>query len=112
MQRIPEADLMDDPAQATAYGQADFSEAHDRFIVLFRERFGMESWGGPVLDLGCGTGDITVRFAKAFRDRDFRNSLCAAYRSEEVEQQILRTGLKALKIETVSDRHWIAWGRA
>ncbi|PCJ85058.1 MAG: SAM-dependent methyltransferase, partial [Thiotrichaceae bacterium] len=28
MQRIPEADLMDDGAQAKAYAEADFSEPH------------------------------------------------------------------------------------
>jgi cyclopropane fatty-acyl-phospholipid synthase-like methyltransferase len=64
MRRIPEPELMDDPAQALAYAQADFSEPHDRFVDLFIERFGSEI-RGKVLDLGCGPGDICRRFARA-----------------------------------------------
>lgn len=41
---------------------------------------------------------------------DFFNSLLAAYRVEEVEQQLDRAGLAGLRIEVVTDRHWIAWG--
>ncbi len=220
MKRIPEPDLMDDPAQAEAYHRADFTEAHERFIALFRQFFPAGSWTGPVLDLGCGTADVTRRFARVFDDqrihgvdgaeamlrwgrevlereglgsrvellrrylpvdqlpeskygavisnsllhhlqdplilwsairrfavpgapvlvvdllrpatpervaelvalhaageaeilrRDFFNSLCAAYRPDEVEQQIREAGLTALTVEMVSDRHWIARGRS
>jgi ubiquinone/menaquinone biosynthesis C-methylase UbiE len=42
--------------------------------------------------------------------KDFHNSLLAAYRVEEVEEQLRRSGLP-LEVETVSDRHWIAHGR-
>lgn len=218
VQRIPEPELMNDPEQAEAYHRADFSEAHDHFVALFRECFEAQSWTGPVLDLGCGTADVTRRFAKAYegvrvqgidgaenmlqwgrealaRDglsdrvtlycrylpddglpeehygavisnsllhhlrnpsdlwnairrcstpgapvlvmdlvrpetpaeaaelvklhagreaailqRDFFNSLCAAYRVEEVEQQIRQAGLVPLRVRSVSDRHWIAYG--
>jgi SAM-dependent methyltransferase len=217
--RVPEPDLMDDAAQAEAYHRADFSEAHDRFVALFDELFGARSWQGPVLDLGCGTADVTLRFAERFpgvvihgidgaeamlrlgrqavarsdaaarvslysrylpaerlaaprygamisnsllhhlrdpltlwqtiRDfaadaapvlvmdlirpatpaaareivdrhaagdaeilrRDFFNSLCAAYRPDEVEEQLTEAGLATISVRIVSDRHWIAWGR-
>jgi ubiquinone/menaquinone biosynthesis C-methylase UbiE len=66
MERIPEAQLMDDFEQARAYALADFEEPHSRFIALFRERFPDEEMGGVVLDLGCGPGDITRRFANAY----------------------------------------------
>jgi len=66
MQRIPEAELMDEPEQALAYARADFSEPHNRFVALFRERFGGAPAGNSVLDLGCGPGDICRRFARAF----------------------------------------------
>ncbi|MCU0735815.1 MAG: class I SAM-dependent methyltransferase [Methylotetracoccus sp.] len=220
MDRIPEPDLMDDPAQAEAYHRADFTEAHEHFVTLFRQLFEAGSWAGPVLDLGCGTADVTRRFARVFDDqpihgvdgaeamlrlgremleweglncrvelfcrylpvdqlpeprygavisnsllhhlqdpltlwsvirrfaapgapilvmdllrpatseraaelvalhaageaeilrRDFFNSLCAAYRPHEVEQQIREAGLEGIDVTTVSDRHWIAWGRA
>lgn len=65
MQRIPEPELMLDPEQAVAYAQADFEAPHNQFIALFRERF-PEPVTGDVLDLGCGPGDIAVRFARAF----------------------------------------------
>lgn len=67
MQRIPEAELMEDPAQALAYAEADFSEPHNHFIALFRQRFGTQIQG-TLLDLGCGPGDICQRFANAFPD--------------------------------------------
>lgn len=66
MQRIPEPELMDQPEQALAYARADFSEPHNRFVELYRERFGSPPPGTTVLDLGCGPGDICRRFARAF----------------------------------------------
>jgi len=65
MQRIPETELMDDFEQARAYALADFEEPHNAFIKLFREKFPREV-DGVVLELGCGTGDISKRFARAF----------------------------------------------
>ncbi|MBL1261938.1 MAG: class I SAM-dependent methyltransferase [Thiotrichaceae bacterium] len=66
MQRIPEADLMDDGAQAKAYAEADFSEPHENFIALFKQQWPGWDVIGRVLDLGCGTADISIRFARAF----------------------------------------------
>ncbi|MBI5740745.1 MAG: class I SAM-dependent methyltransferase [Nitrospirae bacterium] len=65
MKRIPEPDLMDDAEQAEAYAAADFSEPHDAFVSRFRERFPDFS-RGDILDLGCGTADVIIRFARAF----------------------------------------------
>jgi SAM-dependent methyltransferase len=219
MDRIPEPELMLDPEQALAYAQADFEEPHSRFVELFSECFFGEPVEGCVLDLGCGPGDIALRFARAYpsclvdgvdgsqamidagkdalarsgvADRvrlvrcllpqdtpprstydaaitnsllhhlsdpmvlwravrayvrpgapvfvmdlmrpesraaaerlvdehaagepevlreDFFNSLCAAYRPEEVKAQIKAAGLHAFAVEPVSDRHLIAFGR-
>ncbi|MEW6648289.1 MAG: class I SAM-dependent methyltransferase [Pseudomonadota bacterium] len=66
MERIAEPELMDEAAQARAYAEADFSAPHQRFIELFREQFPALAPQGCVLDLGCGPGDITRRFARAF----------------------------------------------
>jgi len=41
---------------------------------------------------------------------DFYNSLLAAYTTTEVSDQLLRAGLDRLRIESVSDRHWIVSG--
>lgn len=66
MERVAEPELMDEAAQARAYAEADFSAPHQRFIELFCARFpGLEP-RGSVLDLGCGPGDITRRFARTF----------------------------------------------
>lgn len=40
--------------------------------------------------------------------RDFHNSLLAAYRPDEVREQLLSAGLRDLEVEVVSDRHWLA----
>ena len=66
MTRIPEPELMEDPAQARAYAGADFSVPHSNFIKLFRIAFPGRPISGHVMDLGCGPGDITIRFAAAF----------------------------------------------
>jgi ubiquinone/menaquinone biosynthesis C-methylase UbiE len=63
--RVPEPELMDTSEQARAYAAADFTEPHDAFVARFRERF-PEFRSGRVLDLGCGTADVTVRFARAY----------------------------------------------
>ncbi len=66
MPRIPEPDLMEDMEQARAYSLADFEEPHNRFIELIKEKFPGEQFDRLVLDLGCGTADICIRFANAF----------------------------------------------
>ncbi|MBO0893777.1 MAG: class I SAM-dependent methyltransferase, partial [Acidimicrobiales bacterium] len=216
VRRVPEPELMDEPAQARAYAEADFSEAHDRFVAHIGARFGPLE--GQVLDLGCGPADPTVRLARAnpavsivgvdagpvmlglagerieraglggrirleqrrlpdpsLEERrfdavvsnsllhhlpdpivlwttagrcvrpggvvavmdllrpadlagvdrlvaqigeapavlraDFRNSLLAAYRLEEVEAQLAAAGLVDLSVEQISDRHLFAGGR-
>jgi SAM-dependent methyltransferase len=66
MQRQPEPELMTDPAQAAAYANADFEAPHSRVIDLFRPAFPDWPGTGHVLDLGCGPGDIALRFARAY----------------------------------------------
>jgi len=66
MQRMPEPELMDEPEQAAAYAAADFAEAHSRIIAAFEQFFPQVEVAGPVLDLGCGPGDIGFRFAARF----------------------------------------------
>jgi len=63
MPRVLEPELMDDPAQALVYARADFEKENQGFIDRFREYF-PEFTEGHILDLGCGPGDIPVRFAR------------------------------------------------
>ena len=56
---------MDDPAQALVYAQADFEQENQGFVDRFRDYFPDFS-DGHALDLGCGPGDIPIRFAQAF----------------------------------------------
>ncbi|MCG3776578.1 MAG: 8-demethylnovobiocic acid C(8)-methyltransferase [Nitrospira sp.] len=64
MERILEPELMDDPEQALVYARADFEQENQGFVDRFREYF-PEFTEGHILDLGCGPGDIPVRFARA-----------------------------------------------
>lgn len=64
MERIPEPELMEDPAQALAYARADFSDVNQGFVDRFRSTF-PDLTRGRVLDLGCGPADIPIRLARA-----------------------------------------------
>lgn len=65
MQRLPEPELMEEREQVLAYALADFDAPHSRVLELFQEEF-PGPLRGDVLDLGCGPGDISNRFARAF----------------------------------------------
>ena len=66
MKRVPEPELMLAEEQARAYAAADFQEPHDRFVALLQEKFPELPPSGHALDLGCGPGDISRRFARAY----------------------------------------------
>lgn len=57
---------MNDDAQALAYAQADFEDPHSEFVTHFKDNLGDIGIDGQVLDLGCGPGDISFRFAREF----------------------------------------------
>ena len=65
MDRTLEPELMDDPEQALIYARADFEQENQGFVDRFREDFPDFS-EGHVFDLGCGPGDIPIRFARSF----------------------------------------------
>ncbi|MBT3335803.1 MAG: class I SAM-dependent methyltransferase [Methylococcales bacterium] len=66
MKRLTEPELMEDETQVLAYANANFSVAHDHFITLIKGQLVAERMPETVLELGCGPGDITQRFAHAF----------------------------------------------
>jgi len=59
---------MDEETQVKAYADADFEESNSNFLALFQGAFANYRTRGYVLDLGCGPGDITLRFAQAYQD--------------------------------------------
>ena len=64
MDRIPEPEVMDDPAQVVAYARADFAQVNQAFVDRFHAAF-PEFAAGRVVDLGCGPADIPIRLARA-----------------------------------------------
>lgn len=65
MERVPEVECMDDPAEARAYAEMDHSEANRAFVedlICFRLT------AGDLLDLGTGPADIPILLAKALPD--------------------------------------------
>lgn len=63
--RTVEPELMTGAAQALAYAQADFEAAHSAYPRLLAEKFPRPPRRAFALDLGCGPGDVTRRFALA-----------------------------------------------
>jgi ubiquinone/menaquinone biosynthesis C-methylase UbiE len=66
MDRQTEPELMEDPEQVKAYAEADFSVPHQQFINRIQDFINEPNFNGVALDLGCGPGDISMRFARAF----------------------------------------------
>lgn len=64
MLRVPEPELMDEPAQARAYAEADFSEPNQLFTDAAVAGLAAQT-PGELIDLGCGPGDICLRLARA-----------------------------------------------
>lgn len=95
MERIPEPELMEDPAQAEAYATSDFSEPHNAFVDRFKRLF-PDFTEGIVVDLGCGNADPTIRFARA----------CPKVKLVGLDgsEAMLKFGRKAVEAARLSDR--------
>jgi trans-aconitate methyltransferase len=66
MERQLEPELMEDADQVKAYAEADFEIPHNQFIERLKDFVDQPHFSGTALDLGCGPGDISIRFARAF----------------------------------------------
>jgi len=65
LDRTPEPELMDQPAQVEAYAAADFTSSNQWFVDDLVERFRPRPACGRLIDLGCGPADICIRLARA-----------------------------------------------
>ncbi len=101
MQRVPEDELMDTPQNAQAYAEVDFSEPNSKFVANFAEKFpGFD--GRSILDLGCGPGDIAIRFAKRYPAASVIGLDGAGAMIDIARQTIARDGLA----DRVEARRW------
>ena len=93
---------MNDPAQARAYAEADFESAHQSFVRFFQEKFPRLDVNHEVLDLGCGPGDVSRRFARAFPHAVLHAVDGAAAMLQQARQRNTQAGLdsRILLIET------------
>lgn len=94
MERIPEAaELMLGLEQAQAYAGTDLSQLNAKIIEAFRMHFA-EFSSGEVLDLGCGTADVTIRFAQAYPQATLVGIDGASSMLEMGKARILEAGLE------------------
>ena len=103
--RVLEPELMDDPRQAEVYARADFEEENQGFVERFREYF-PEFAQGMVLDLGCGPGDIPIRFATLYPDCRVIGIDASAPMIQLGEQAVKQVGLAdriMLRCERIDD---------
>lgn len=57
---------MTDQEQAAAYAAADLSEVNEPIAGWFQSRFSPLVPGARLLDIGCGTADLTIRLVCAY----------------------------------------------
>ncbi len=66
MRRTPEPELMTDQEQAAAYAAADFAECNEPVAGWFQDRVPHFVGNARLLDIGCGTADLTIRLVHAY----------------------------------------------
>jgi len=66
MERVPEPQLMEESEQAAQYAAGDFDEPHGAIVAQFAARYDGDAIR-EILDIGCGPGDISCRFARLCR---------------------------------------------
>ena len=96
MERIPEPELMNDPEQVLAYSNADFAAPHQSVIENFSQIFPDDPPLQNVLDLGCGSGDVTTRFAHRYPS-------CKIDAVDGAEEMLKQAEI-LIKKESLSDR--------
>jgi len=94
MHRIPEPEVMDNPEQVVSYVQADFRESNQFFVNWFRSQF-PDFETGHIVDLGCGSADIAIRFCRALPGIKITAVDASAPMLDSARLGILRAGLSS-----------------
>jgi SAM-dependent methyltransferase len=95
---------MDGPLQAEAYAAANFAETHGRIVEGFAEYFPRVAVAGEVLDLGCGPGDISFRFAARFPECTVTGVDGSTAMIELARQRQAREGLLGERVRFIEGR--------
>lgn len=114
MDRVLEPEVMDDPAQAEAYARADFAAVNQGFVDRFREYF-PDFAQGHMIDVGCGPGDITARFARSLpecRVTGIDASVPMIRLAEQAASQAGVSGRVTFRCERFQDLAGAAWADA
>lgn len=92
--RVPEPELMEDPEQARAYSEADFSAPHQAMVddLLVRHPQ-LRTSPRRVIDIGCGPGDVTIRLASALANAEIVGIDAGSRMLALGEQRVVRHGL-------------------
>ncbi len=93
MKRVPEPELMTEDGQAQAYAEADFEEPHALCLELMLSSIPDLPSEGAAIDLGCGPGDITFRFARAYPGWEVDGVDGAAAMLRYGQEALMRTDL-------------------
>ncbi|MGB8697845.1 MAG: class I SAM-dependent methyltransferase, partial [Thermosynechococcaceae cyanobacterium] len=102
MKRIPEPELMNEAEQARAYAEADFAEPHNRCIELLLHALAHLPQTGTAVDLGCGSGDVTIRLARALPEWSIMGLDGSPMMLHYAHQAVQREGLeKRIALQTV-----------
>lgn len=95
MERVPEPEeLMLDAEQAKVYGGADLTSFNQTLLTEFQRHFA-DFRAGRVLDLGCGTADIALRFAGAYPETELLGIDGSAAMLELGQSAVRAQGLEA-----------------
>ena len=114
MDRILEPELMEDDTQVLAYANADFGEVNQVFVDRFREYF-PDFADGHVIDLGCGPGDIPIRFVRSLPRCRVTGIDASGPMIRLAEQAVGRAGLSdriTFRCEKFQDVSGAAWADA
>ena len=95
MERVPEAEIMDEPEQVRAYAMANFEQENQAFVDRFLE-YVPDLPDGHILDLGCGPADIPIRLARALPG--------CRITGVDGSQPMIDAGKEAIKAAGVADR--------